>query len=128
MHAEHLQCLAAVRLSLTAGVAGATVQIRLYRAAITDSDIRDAITDSEHFHAEFMTEDARELDERHLSEIAAHIRTADADGAHRYERLACAWRAGFGNVQPPEATGFGEAEGFHERGLEKLTKDGKDER
>ena len=86
--AEHAERLAAVGFSLLAGVAGAAVQVRLHGAAVAGLHQRHAIAYREDFDPQLMAEDARTLDEGHLSEIPADVGAADANRTNGDERLA----------------------------------------
>ena len=105
--------IAAVGAATQAGVAGAAVEVRLDGAVVTDLEVRDAFAVGEDFDAEFMAEDAWELDEGHLAEVAAEVGAADADGADGDEGHA-RWRwGGFGEGGPLEGFGGGESQGAH---------------
>jgi hypothetical protein len=123
MHAEDLQRFAAVGAAALAGVAGAAVEVRLDGAAVADAEMRDAFTDGEDFDAEFMAEDAWELDEGHFAEVAAEVGAADADGADGDEGLAVARRMRFGERGPGEGFGGGEGEGASWNDETRMTND-----
>lgn len=108
MHAEDLQRFAAVGAAALAGVAGAAVEVRLDGATVADLKMRDAFTHGEDFNTEFMPKDARELDERHLAEVATEVGAADADGADGDEGFALLRRGCFRERGPSE--GFGGSE------------------
>ena len=66
MDTENLQGFTAIRASALTGRTGAAVQIRLHGAAIANADMGYFIRYGEDFHAEFMSENTRVLDEGHL--------------------------------------------------------------
>jgi len=116
MHAEDLQCFAAVGAAALAGVAGAAVEVGLDGATVTDLEMRNAFTDGEDFDAELMPEDARKLDEGHLTEVAAEVGAADADGTDGDEDGVRPWSFRCGECGPSEGFGGGEGEGAQVRG------------
>jgi hypothetical protein len=89
------------------------VQVRLDGAVITDLEMIDTFSDGQNFDSEFMPQDARELNEGHLSEIAADIGAADTNGADGYQSLACRWCGWLGGFDPFKGLSSSKAEGFH---------------
>ena len=88
MHAEYLDVLAAVAVALAAGIAGATVDVRLDAATIAGLDVGDVVTDFEHFDAQFVSWYSRIAVKRHLAEVAGQVGAADADTVDAHERFA----------------------------------------
>ena len=64
-------------------------------------------------HAQFMPEDARVLDERHLAQIAADVRAADAHRVDLHQRFVRAGGCGFGLFDEGKLAGSIERERFH---------------
>ena len=89
-------------------MAGAAVEVGLDGATVADLEMGDTFTDGEDFDTEFMTKDARELDEGHLAEVAAEVGAADADGADGDEGFAKLRRGGFRERGPSEVLGGSE--------------------
>ena len=113
MHAQHLECLTAVRASLFAGMTMTAVQVGLDGAVITDLKMIDTFSDGQHLDPELMPQDARELNEGHLSQIAADIGAADTNGADGYQSLTCRRWGWLGGFDPFKGLSSSKAEGFH---------------
>lgn len=88
MHAENAETFTAVAAALKAGVAGATVQVRFDRTTISRFNLSDAGAGADHLNAQLVSENARVVNEGHLSQIAGDVGAADANGSNRDEGLA----------------------------------------
>ena len=112
VHAQHLQPLAAIRPAAAAGVAGRVVDVGLDRAAVARPDVRHALADRDHFDAQFVPQNPRIRDKRHLAEIGADIGAADAHAMHADQRLARTGRRGIGQLDRCELLAAIEGEGL----------------
>ena len=98
MNAECLMILAAIRVSSTTRVAVLAVDVRLNGAAVAGLDVCYAITHGDNFHAQLVPGNPRIGEERHLAEVAAVIRAADADSMYAHARFALTGRREFGRL------------------------------
>ena len=111
--AEHLQRLAAVRFALTTGMTGAAIQVGLDRATVPRFQVHDIRTNRQHLDTEFVPEDARIFNERHLSEIAADVCAADPYSPDRHQRLTSSRCRSLGQMDEFKVSRLSEAECFH---------------
>src|SRR5436190_17745296 len=90
--ADHLEGGAAIARALAARDAVTTIHVRLNGAAVAWLNVHDVRTHLEDFDAQLVTRNPRILEERHLAEVAADIRAADADAMHADQGFAGARR------------------------------------
>src|SRR5262249_17909898 len=114
--AERLVVLAAVCVPAGAGVALLAVDVRLDGGPVAGPDVRHALADRQHFHAEFVPRDARVAEERHLAEVAGEVGAADADAPDADDRLARPRARRLGHIDDAELLRLGELNGFHTNG------------
>jgi hypothetical protein len=88
VYADDLQILTAVAEAFLARKAAWIIHVGLHRAAVTRPHVRDIRPYFEHFDTQFMTGNARIVEERKLPEVAADIRAANANAMSCDERLA----------------------------------------
>src|SRR5205085_9154230 len=72
------------------------VDVRLNRATIAGFNIGYAVPDSDHFDPQLVAENSRVRHERHLAEVGADIRPANANAMNSHQRFTRAgrWRLG----------------------------------
>jgi len=89
---------AAVALASPTRDAFAAVQIWLDGATVAHAHVRDASSDFENFHAQFVTYKAGISEKRLFATESVNVGSAHAHAMNPHERLALARRLGFGPV------------------------------
>jgi hypothetical protein len=75
--------------------------------------VGDTVAGGQHLDAEFVAGDARVGEERHLAEVARHVRPADADAVDADQRLTGAGGCRFRHVDDGEPLGGLQLDRFH---------------
>ena len=90
------------------------IDIGLHCAAVARLNVRHSFADRDHFHAQFMSRDARITVERHLAQEAGIIGPANSDAMHPDESLAWPRRTRLGEVEAAELLRLFQLESFHD--------------
>ena len=106
VHSEHLKIFAAIDCSPMAGKTLTTVDVWLYRATITNADMRYILTNMKHLNAEFVSRNSWIAKKGHLAEIPTDIRPADTDAMHLDESFSPAGMRRGSNFDSAHRTGF----------------------
>ena len=101
MDPEGLVMFAAICVTALTGKTGLAIQIRLDGTPVANFHVGDAGTDGEHFDAKFMSRNSRVGKERHLSQVAGKIRSANTNMIDPDEGLIGSWRWGFRDFDHP---------------------------
>ena len=111
--AHYLKIIATVGQAFTAGITIRIVDVGFNAAAVTGFYVSDAIAYGDDFDAELVSRNTGIREERHLAEITAHVRAANADAVHADKGFTCCRAWWFRDVDGFPATGLGQAECFH---------------
>ena len=90
------------------------IQVWFDRAAISGADVGYAFPDLEHFHTQFVTGNARVVEEGKFSEVTTDVGPAYAHPRRADESFSGSGLGRFGCFKESEGFGRSQLEGFHE--------------